>query len=141
MMLGMKKGRISRMFAGETMCVGFIALITGLIFGFVLSQGLSLVALKLFAIELSKFQLVFSVNAFYKTAICFVVIFSIVMLFNVWSVSSVQLIDLLTANRKNEEFRKYKTDTSSDTIWCFASMYCNRWSLVLQKWYFADTRK
>lgn len=108
MMLGMKKGRISRMFAGETMCVGFIALITGLIFGFVLSQGLSLVALKLFAIELSKFQLVFSVNAFYKTAICFVVIFSIVMLFNVWSVSSVQLIDLLTANRKNESLGNTK---------------------------------
>lgn len=108
MMLGMKKGRISRIFAGETMCVGFIALITGLLFGFVLSQGLSLVALKLFAIELSKFQLVFSVKAFYKTAICFVVIFSIVMFFNVWSVSSVQLIDLLTANRKNESLGNTK---------------------------------
>ena len=105
MMLGMKKGRISRIFASETMCVGFIALVTGLFFGFALSQGLSLVALKLFAIELSKFQLVFSITAFNKTAVCFVVIFLIVMLFNVWSVSIVQLIDLLTANRKNESLR------------------------------------
>lgn len=34
--------------------------------------------------------------------ICFALIFFIVMLFNVWSVSNVQLISLLTASRKNE---------------------------------------
>ena len=61
MMLGMKKGRISRIFAGETLCVGVIALGVGLIFGFILSQGASLIALKLFAIELDKYQLVFSI--------------------------------------------------------------------------------
>ena len=102
MVLGMKKGRISRIFAGETFCVGVIALVTGICLGVALSQGISLVALKLFAIELSKFQLVFSVGAFQKTAQCFAVIFLLVMTFNVWSVSSVQLIDLLTAGRKNE---------------------------------------
>ena len=102
MVLGMKKGRISRIFAGETFCVGVIALVTGLCLGVALSQGISLVALKLFAIELSKFQLVFSMGAFQKTALCFAVIFLLVMTFNVWSVSSVHLIDLLTASRKNE---------------------------------------
>lgn len=102
MVLGMKKGRISRIFAGETLCVGVIALVTGLCLGFALSQGISLVALKLFAIELSKFQFVFSMGAIQKTVLCFAVIFLIVMFFNVWSVSSVQLLDLLTASRKNE---------------------------------------
>ncbi len=102
MVLGMKKGRISRIFAGETLCVGVIALVTGLCLGFALSQAISLVALKLFAIELSKFQFVFSMGAIQKTVLCFAVIFLIVMFFNVWSVSSVQLIDLLTASRKNE---------------------------------------
>ena len=102
MMLGMKKGRISRIFAGETFCVGVIALGAGLIFGFILSQGASLIALKLFAIELDKYQLVFSIGAFQQTVICFALIFFIVMLFNVWSVSNVQLISLLTASRKNE---------------------------------------
>ena len=102
MVLGMKKGRISRIFAGETFCVGVIALVAGLCLGIALSQGISLVALKLFAIDMSKFQLVFSVGAFQKTAQCFAVIFLLVMTFNVWSVSSVQLIDLLTAGRKNE---------------------------------------
>ena len=102
MMLGMKKGRISRIFAGETFCVGVIALGVGLIFGFILSQGASLIALKLFAIELDKYQLLFSLGAFQQTVICFALIFFIVMLFNVWSVSNVQLISLLTASRKNE---------------------------------------
>lgn len=102
MMLGMKKGRISRIFAGETFCVGVIALGVGLIFGFILSQGASLIVLKLFAIELDKYQLVFSIGAFQQTMICFALIFFIVMLFNVWSVSNVQLISLLTASRKNE---------------------------------------
>lgn len=105
MMLGMKKGRISRIFAGETFCVGVIALAAGLILGFILSQGISLIALKLFAIELDKYQLVFSMRAFRQTAICFALIFFLVMLFNVWSVSSVQLIDLLTASRKNERLK------------------------------------
>lgn len=105
MMLGMKKGRISRIFAGETFCVGVIALAVGLILGFILSQGVSLIALKLFAIELDKYQLVFSMGAFRQTVICFALIFFLVMLFNVWSVSSVQLIDLLTASRKNERLK------------------------------------
>ena len=105
MMLGMKKGRISRIFAGATFCVGVIALAVGLILGFILSQGVSLIALKLFAIELDKYQLVFSMGAFRQTVICFALIFFLVMLFNVWSVSSVQLIDLLTASRKNERLK------------------------------------
>ena len=105
MMLGMKKGRISRIFAGETFCVGVIALAVGLIQGFILSQGVSLIALKLFAIELDKYQLAFSMGAFRQTIICFALIFFLVMLFNVWSVSSVQLIDLLTASRKNERLK------------------------------------
>ena len=102
MTLGMRKGRISRIFAGETLCVGVIALVTGLILGFAFSQGISLIALKLFVVDLNKFQLVFSANAFKQTSLCFAIIFFIVMLFNVWSVSSVKLIDLLTASRKNE---------------------------------------
>ena len=102
MTLGMKKGRISWIFAGETLCVGFIALGVGLLLGVVLSQLLSLVSLRLFAVEITKFKFVFSVVAFQKTILCFAAIFVIVMLFNVRSVSSVKLIDLLTASRKNE---------------------------------------
>ena len=104
--LGMKKGRIARIFAGETLCIGIISLFIGLLFGIILSQGISLIALKLFAVELAQFQFVFSMKALKQTIICFAVIFFIVMIFNVWSVSKVQLIELLTASRKNEIIKK-----------------------------------
>lgn len=104
-MLGMKKGRISRIFAGEAFCIGVFSLVTGLLLGLAVSQGLALVSLKLFAIELSKFKIVFSVNAFWKTIMCFAVIFAIVICFNVKSVASVKLIELLTAERKNESLK------------------------------------
>ena len=75
MMLGMKKGRISRLFAGETLCVGIIALGTGLLLGFFFSQGFSLIALRLFAINLEKFRIVFSAGALRQTVLCFTIIF------------------------------------------------------------------
>ena len=105
MMLGMKKGRISRLFAGETLCVGIIALGTGLLFGFFFSQGFSLIALRLFAINLEKFRIVFSAGALRQTVLCFTIIFFIVMLFNIRSVTNVKLIDLLTDGRKNESMQ------------------------------------
>lgn len=105
MLLGMKKGQISRLFAGETLCIGSIALVMGLFLGFAVSQGLSLAALKIFAVDLDKFQVVFSTKALRMTAICFAIIFLIVMLFNVWSVNNVHLIELIKADRKNERMK------------------------------------
>ena len=101
-LLGMTKGKISRIFAGETFCVGIISLVCGLIFGLVLSQILSLISLKLFAIDLKSFQMIFSTSALKKTVFCFALIFFIIMLFNVRTISDTKLIDLLKASRKNE---------------------------------------
>lgn len=70
-----EKGRISRLFAGETLCVGIIALGTGLLLGFFFSQGFSLIALRLFAINLEKFRIVFSAGALRQTVLCFTIIF------------------------------------------------------------------
>ena len=108
MLLGMKKGQISRLFAGETLCIGSIALAVGLVLGFAISQGVSLAALRLFAVELDKFQVVFSAKALFMTALCFAIIFLIVLLFNVWSVTNVELIDLIRADRKNEMMKSGK---------------------------------
>lgn len=102
MLLGMEKGKISRIFAGETLCVGIVSLLSGLILGLLLSQGLSMFSLRLFAIDMSSFQFVFSMSALKKTIGCFALIFLIVMFLNVRTVSSVKLIDLLTAGRRNE---------------------------------------
>lgn len=101
-LLGMEKGKIAGIFAGETVCVGFISFVCGIILGLLLSQGISLFSLRLFAVEISKFQIIFSVSALNKTIAFFALIFLIVLIFNVRTISNVKLIDLLTANRKSD---------------------------------------
>lgn len=102
MTLGMTKTRISFLFLGETILVGILALMSGLVLGIFLSQGLSLLSIKLFAADISAYQVVFSVSALQKTLFCFAIIFAIVSLFNVKTIAGVKLIDLLMASRKNE---------------------------------------
>ena len=64
-----------------------------------------MIALRLFAINLEKFRIVFSAGALRQTVLCFTIIFFIVMLFNIRSVTNVKLIDLLTDGRKNESMQ------------------------------------
>lgn len=107
MMSGMKKGRISLLFAAETLCVGLLSLAAGLILGLFLSQGVSMLSIRLFAADLSDYRFVLSGKALIQTTICFGIIFFLVTVFNVRTVSSVKLIDLLSAERKNETSRKW----------------------------------
>lgn len=102
LLLGMKKRKVSGIFAGETLCVGGISLVCGLGLGVILSQGLSLLALRLFAVDIDKFQMVFSTDALRKTVCCFALIFLIASLFNVKAVSREKLADLLNAGRRND---------------------------------------
>lgn len=118
LLLGMKKSRISRIFVGETFCVGLLSLAGGILLGLFLSQGLSLVSLRLFAVELESFRFVFSLDALRITLLCFACIFVIVMLFNICSVVNVRLIDLITANRKNQVL---KSQSPILHLLCFAA--------------------
>ncbi|MEH6944466.1 ABC transporter permease [Bacillus sp. JJ722] len=112
MSLGMSKYTISRILVVETFFVGVISLVAGLGVGVVLSQGLSVLTAKMFAIDLTKFQFVFSSEAIIKTVLYFGIIFLFVMIFNSVIISKYKLIDLLTAARKNESLKIRKTSTS-----------------------------
>ncbi|WP_243495723.1 FtsX-like permease family protein [Priestia aryabhattai] len=105
MSLGMNKWKISSLFVGETFLVGILALMVGLGIGFLLSQGISIVALKLFVGNAAGFQLMFSAAAMKQTILSFALIFIIVMLFNTRAIMNIKLVDLLTANRKNQELK------------------------------------
>ncbi len=105
MSLGMSKWKISSIFVGETFIVGILALMVGLGIGFLLSQGISVVALKLFVGNAAGFKLMFSAQAMRQTILSFAIIFIIVMLFNTRTIMNIKLIDLLTANRKNQELK------------------------------------
>ncbi|MEB2294588.1 ABC transporter permease [Priestia megaterium] len=105
MSLGMNKWKISSLFVGETFLVGILALMVGLGIGFLLSQGISIVALKLFVGNAAGFQLMFSAAAMKQTILSFALIFIIVMLFNTRTIMNIKLVDLLTASRKNQELK------------------------------------
>ncbi|MBQ6887634.1 MAG: ABC transporter permease [Lachnospiraceae bacterium] len=106
MLLGMKKGKISRIFVGETFVIGIASLAAGIILGIFLGQFLVIAVLKSFGGAVNNFTLSFSVSAFRITVICFAVIYVVAMVFNVLSVSKVKLIELLSAGRKNENLKR-----------------------------------
>ena len=102
MTLGMSKRKISKIILMETIFVGFISLIIGLIIGIFASQFMSILVAKLFEADMTKFQFVFSKDACMKTCIYFAVMYLAVMAFNTFTVSKYKLINLLNANKKNE---------------------------------------
>lgn len=101
--LGMPKSRISAVMVLETFLIGLLSLAVGLVAGVFLSQGMSVVTAKLFEANLSQFIFTFSRRAFWKTLVYFGVIFAVVIIFNVVSVSHLKLVDLLGAGRKNQK--------------------------------------
>ena len=105
MTLGMGRRNISRILVTETFLVGVISLVSGLMIGIGVSQGLSTFALKLFELPINKYKFIISTSAIGKSVLYFGIMFFLVMLFNVYVVSKYKIIDLLTAGRKNEDVK------------------------------------
>ncbi|OJD56788.1 FtsX-like permease family protein [Bacillus sp. NH11B] len=105
MTLGMGRRNISRILVTETFLVGVISLVSGLIIGIGVSQGLSTFALKLFELPINKYKFAISTGAIGKSVFYFGIMFLLVMLFNVYVVSKYKIIDMLTAGRKNEDVK------------------------------------
>ncbi|WP_050615594.1 FtsX-like permease family protein [Bacillus testis] len=109
MTLGMGKYKISRILVSETLFVGILSLAAGLAIGLLASQGLSILTVKMFEVDVSNYQFVISTKAIWKTILYFGIIFVLVMLFNAFTITRYKLIDLLTASRKNESLKVRKT--------------------------------
>ena len=105
MVLGMEKGSIGRIFFLETVLIGLVSLVVGPVLGVFLSQGLSIFTAKLFRVNLTKFQFVFSTDALRKTILYFTIIYFIVLIFNSLTLRKVKLIDLFLAAKKNEKLK------------------------------------
>lgn len=105
MTLGMGRKQISKIILMETIFVGVISLAVGLIIGVFASQFMSVLVAKMFEADMSEFQFVFSKDACVKTCICFAVMYLAVIIFNTIAVSRYKLINLLNANKKNEQVK------------------------------------
>ena len=109
MILGMSKKQISKILLVETITIGLISLVIGLVLGVALSQVMSIVVANMFEADMTKFTFVFSLSAWIKTMIYFGIMYLLVMVFNTIQVNRQQLIKLLTANRQNEEVKLKNT--------------------------------
>lgn len=121
MTLGMGKRQISKIILLETVFVGIISLGVGLVIGIFASQFMSVLVAKLFEVDMSNFQFVFSKNACIKTCVYFAVMYIAVMFFNTMTVSRYKLINLLNATKKNEKV-KIKNPIISAVVFIGASV-------------------
>lgn len=102
MTLGMGRRKISMILFLETLLIGLISLVAGLLVGVGLSQMMSVLVANMFDAEMTKYQFVFSWEACVKTMIYFGVMYLFVMIFNTVNISRLKLIDLLQSGRRNE---------------------------------------
>ena len=105
MSLGMGRRQISKIILMETIFVGIISLVIGIVAGVFASQFMSVLVAKMFEADMSEFQFVFSQDACMKTCLYFAVMYVAVMLFNTYTVSKYKLINLLNAQKKNEKVK------------------------------------
>lgn len=106
--LGMERRDISRILMKETVLIGSFSLIAGLVLGVLASQGLTMITAKVAGVGLNSYSFIFSPQAMAASVIFFGLIFLFVHIFNVREMKRMKLIDLLYADRKNEEVPEEK---------------------------------
>jgi putative ABC transport system permease protein len=109
MLLGMGKWDISKILFGETVLIGLISLVAGLVAGVFGSQLMSIVVAKMFEADMSGFAFVFSEAAVMKTILYFFLMYFLVVCFNAVVISRVKLIDLLNAKKITEKIKNKNT--------------------------------
>lgn len=101
--LGMSKRKISAILFFETLLIGIVSLVAGLVIGTILSQFMSVIVANMFDADMTKLKFIFSMKACVKTLIYFAIMYVLVMIFNTFSISRCKLIDLLNAGKKTEK--------------------------------------
>lgn len=103
MTLGMSRVKIAGILWMETIWMGVISLVAGLLVGTGISQFMSLMVSHLFQADVSRFVFVISWKAVVKSILYFLIIYTVVMVLNTIAISRTKLIDFMTAGRKKEK--------------------------------------
>lgn len=103
MTLGMSRVKIAGILWMETIWMGVISLVAGLLVGMGISQFMSLMVSHLFQADVSRFVFVISWKAVVKSILYFLIIYTVVMVLNTIAISRTKLIDFMTAGRKKEK--------------------------------------
>lgn len=103
MTLGMSRVKIAGILWMETIWMGVISLVAGLLVGMGISQFMSLMVSHLFQADVSRFVFVISWKAVVNSILYFLIIYTVVMILNTIAISRTKLIDFMTAGRKKEK--------------------------------------
>jgi putative ABC transport system permease protein len=90
----------------ETLLVGLLSLAAGLALGVFLSQGMAFLTAKLFGVRIARYAFVFSSAALRKSVRSFGIAFLMVILFNVFLLNRLPLLDLLYDGRTAARARR-----------------------------------
>jgi putative ABC transport system permease protein len=101
----MSKGSIAGIMFFETVIIGLISLVFGLLIGTGLSQLMSALVANLFEADMTSFRFMVSSGAIVKTIINFAVIYIIVIIFDTFMVGKTNLINLMQSAKKSEKVR------------------------------------
>lgn len=105
LILGMGKRKVSTMLFIETLIIGLVSLVVGLLAGIGISQLTSVLVANMFDADMSSYSFVFSGSAFAKTCLYFAIIYVVVIIFNTFIISKCKLIDLFQNGRKSENVK------------------------------------
>ena len=103
LVMGMEQRRLSLLLLAETLLLGLLALIAGLLAGVGLAQIFAFVVAGLFDSSFDLVQFSFSPDAMRKTILCFAVIFAVVALLTCFRLARIRVIDLLNGARRQEK--------------------------------------
>lgn len=121
MLLGMGKIRIAGVIIAETLIAGLASLAAGLFLGIVLSQGMSILLIRMFEADASAFTFFLSASAVWKTLLYFCLIYVCAMLFDLLLVSKQQLVHLFR-NKVETRFVLVKSTHMSIVLCLEAAM-------------------
>lgn len=115
MMLGAKKKKIKQMMTIETLFIGFLSMVVGVLLGVVFSTVMSQVLLNQLRVSSNQYN-AFSLSAVIVTFIFFLLLFILTAITNASKFSKTKLLDLLHEDQQSEKYRPNKVKTISLTI-------------------------
>ncbi len=108
LIMGMDQKKLGGMLFAETLILGALALVIGLIFGIFLSQGFSYLVAKMFDQSFDLIHFSISWKTMLETGLYFLAAFFVVALLSSQRISRIKIIDLLQGAKKGERTGFYK---------------------------------
>ena len=103
LLLGMENRRVAQMIFFETLLIGLCACVAGLIFGVFISQAMVLLIIRFFNIQNAMFHFFISQNGIFFSIGAFVVMFILILIWNVIRSYRFRIISLMRLREKNEK--------------------------------------